>query len=155
MPPSLPAPRHGPGQPLFFYPLREVGRRELGILCDHLQLPRAEGSTKEAAAGGGGPASRRKGESLNALAATFVEALLSQNPGSVSNIVGTVAKVQVSDGPMLTSGIQFGDSATKHGALCAALEHTADPLALSSSGLLQLLLQQLWGCGLDQLVGCS
>lgn len=102
-PTSLPPCRHGPGQPLQFYPLREVGRKELEAFCQHKQLPVVPESATAAAApapglgpmgrGGGGG-----GASINALAAAFVETLAAHNPGSTPNILGTMIKLQVGPG---------------------------------------------------------
>jgi hypothetical protein len=99
VPCALPC-RYGPSSPLIFYPLRELGRRELAVLCQHRQLP-----TVDNLAGAGGAAAKPHanggrgtggcGASINSLAAGFVEALQANNPGSVSNIVGTIAKLQV------------------------------------------------------------
>ena len=74
---------------MFFYPLRELGRRELAAHCQHLSLAVVEPSPYAEGRG-----SHSSG-SINALAASFVEALHANNAGSVSNIVGTITKLQV------------------------------------------------------------
>ena len=84
--------RHGLSGPMFFYPLRDLGRRELTALCQHLSLAVVEPSPYAAAAEGRGNGSSG---SINALAAGFVETLQANNAGSVSNIVGTISKLQV------------------------------------------------------------
>lgn len=73
-------------------PLREIGRPGLEQLCEYKQLGAAVGT---AGSGGTGSKSGRGGSSINALAAGFVETLLAHNPGSVSNILGTISKLQV------------------------------------------------------------
>ncbi|GAB4821844.1 hypothetical protein N2152v2_008890 [Parachlorella kessleri] len=70
---------------------RELGRRELTALCHHLSLAVVEPSPYPAAVE---RRSNNSSGSINALAAGFVETQLANNAGSVSNIVGTISKLQ-------------------------------------------------------------
>lgn len=94
--------RRSPAAPLFFFPLRELGSRELALAAHFERLlltPSAHELAAAAAAGGGSGGgglrrARQEQRSINALAERFVAGLQAHNPGTVANILGTAAKLR-------------------------------------------------------------
>eukprot|EP00887_Chlorella_sp_A99_P006570 scaffold3.g6570.t1 len=132
--PAVPA--CGLGAPLFFYPLRDIGSREVALVCHFLRLPVAPPPPPPAPAAGAGAARRpqQQRRSINALAERFVAGLQAHHPGTVPNILGTLAKLQAfpwNHPPELAS--QAAEKRRRNGALRLARGQQAGGAAAAPS----------------------
>lgn len=78
--------RHGPNTATVIQPVREVGMRELAMLCHYQGLPVAAPLN---------PAAASSKPSINTLSEQFVARLQANVPSSVSTILRTACKLQV------------------------------------------------------------
>lgn len=88
--------RHGPNTATLIQPVREVGMRELAMLCHYQGLP---------VAGPLNPAAASSKPSINTLSEQFVARLQANVPSSVSTILRTACKLQVN--PIYTNSLAY------------------------------------------------
>lgn len=79
--------RHGEGHPVLMHPLREAGKHELELVCQHKGFKSIKDAVDEANTG--------DKHDINFLAKGFVDTLQKFNPGAVFNIMSTVSKLEV------------------------------------------------------------